>query len=84
MEVLSPTTEAYDRGRKFGQYLTIDSLRAYLMVASELIGAELFTSQPDDLWKLTADAKSLDDTIEIESIGCRLKLADMYEKVKLD
>ncbi|HEV3201586.1 MAG TPA: Uma2 family endonuclease [Bryobacteraceae bacterium] len=84
VEVLSPTTEAYDRGRKFGQYRTIDSLRAYLMVASELIGAELFTSQPDDLWKLTADAKSLDDTIEIESIGCRLKLADMYEKVKLD
>jgi Uma2 family endonuclease len=83
VEVLSPTTEAYDRGRKFGHYRTIESLSAYLMVASELIGAELFTKQPDNLWKLTTEASRLEDTIEIESIGCRLKLADIYEKVAL-
>ena len=83
VEVLSPTTELYDRGRKFAQYRTIESLRAYLMVASELIGAELYTRQPDNLWKLTAEARRLEDTFEIESIGCRLKLADVYEKVEL-
>lgn len=83
VEVLSPSTEAYDRGRKFGQYRTIESLSAYLMIASELISAELWTRQPDNRWLLTADANRLDDTFEIESIGCRLKLADIYEKVEL-
>ncbi len=83
VEVLSPSTEAYDRGRKFGHYRTIESLSAYLMVASELIGAELFTRQPDNRWKLTEEASRLEDTFEIESIGCRLKLADLYEKVEL-
>jgi len=82
VEVLSPTTEAYDRGRKFGHYRMIESLRAYLMVASELISAELYTRQPDNLWALTK-ASRLEDAIEIESIGCRLKLADIYEKVEL-
>jgi Uma2 family endonuclease len=81
--VLSPSTEAYDRGRKFGHYRAIESLSAYLMVASEMIGAELFTRQPDNLWKLTAEASRLEETFEIESIGCRLKLADVYEKVEM-
>src|SRR5690242_7276027 len=45
VEILSPSTEAYDRGRKFGHYRKIETLRAYLLVASELIGAELFTRQ---------------------------------------
>jgi len=83
VEVLSPSTEAYDRGRKFGHYRTIESLKAYLMVASELIGAELFTKPPGNPWQLTAEASRLEDTFEIESIGCRLKLADIYEKVEL-
>ena len=83
VEVLSPSTEAYDRGRKFGNYRTIESLKAYLMVSSELIGAELYTRQPDNRWQLTAEANKLENTIEIELIGCRLKLADIYEKVEL-
>ena len=83
VEVLSPTTEAYDRGRKFGHYRTIESLRAYLMVSSDRISAELYTRQPDNHWTLTAEACRLEDSFEIESIGCRLKLADVYEKVEL-
>jgi Uma2 family endonuclease len=83
VEVLSPSTEACDRGRKFGLYRKIESLSAYLMVDSEQISAELWTRQPDNLWKLTIEAIRLEDTIEIESIGCRLKLADLYEKVEL-
>ena len=83
-EILSPSTEAYDRGRKFGHYRSIESLRAYLMVASESIGAELYTRQPNNQWALTADARHLEDVVEIESIGCTLKLADIYEKVQFD
>jgi Uma2 family endonuclease len=83
VEVLSPTTEAYDRGRKFGHYRTIESLRVYLMVSSDRIGAELYTRQPDNHWTLTAEASRLEDSFEIGAIGCRLKLADVYEKVEL-
>jgi len=83
VEVLSPSTEAYDRGRKFQHYRTIESLRAYLMVSSDRIGAELYTRQPDNHWTLTAEASRLEDSFEIDAIGCRLKLADVYEKVEL-
>jgi Uma2 family endonuclease len=83
VEVLSPSTEAFDRGRKFGHYRAIESLKDYLMVSSELIGAELFTRQSDGRWTLMTEANRLEDTIELESVGCRLKLADLYEKVEL-
>jgi Uma2 family endonuclease len=82
VEVLSPSTEAFDRGRKFGHFRTIKSLKEYLLISSELIGAELFARQADERWTLTADAKRLEDTIELESVGCRIKLADLYEKVE--
>jgi Uma2 family endonuclease len=81
VEVLSPSTEAYDRGRKFENYRSIESLREYLMVSSESIGADLYTRQPDGRWMLTA-ASRLEDVLEIESIDCRLALADVYEKVE--
>src|ERR1039457_4742896 len=83
VEVLSPSTEAFDRGRKFGHYRAIESLKDYLMVSSELIGAELFTRQSDGRWTLMTEANRQEDTIELESVGCRLKLADLYEKVEL-
>ncbi len=84
VEVLSPTTEAYDRGRKFGHYRAIESLKAYLMIASELVGAELFTRQSDGRWKLIEDASRLEDSVEIEALGCRLQLSDLYDKVKFN
>jgi Uma2 family endonuclease len=83
VEVLSPSTEAYDRGRKFGHYRDIESLTGYLMIASDRIGAELYTRQSDGRWKLIEDARRLEDNIEIEAIGCRLQLSSLYDKVKL-
>ncbi|HUK16507.1 MAG TPA: Uma2 family endonuclease [Bryobacteraceae bacterium] len=82
VEVLSPSTEAYDRGRKFEHYQKIDSLRYYLLISSDRVHADLFTLQ-DGRWGLTP-ASGLDDTLELESIGCRLKLADLYEKVEFE
>ncbi len=81
VEVLSPSTEAYDRGAKFRHYRSIETLREYLMVASESISAELYTRQPDGRWILTS-ADRLEDVIELQSIGCRLSLADLYERVE--
>jgi len=82
VEVLSPSTEAYDRGRKFSLYRGIESLKGYLMVSSELIAAELFTRQAERRWTLTSEGKTPEDIIELEPIECRLKLADVYEKVQ--
>lgn len=81
VEVLSPSTEAYDRGRKFGHYPTIESLAEYLVVSSERIGAELFTRQADGAWLLTA-AGELTDTLQLSATGCKLTLADLYAKVE--
>jgi Uma2 family endonuclease len=81
VEVLSPTTEAYDRGLKFKHYSTIETLREYLLIASESVDVELRTRQPDGRWILTS-ADRLEDSIELQSIGCRLALADLYEKVE--
>jgi len=81
VEVLSPSTEAFDRGRKFENYQSIDSLKQYLLVASERVHADLFTRQPGGQWLLTA-AGSIDDTVDLESVGCRITLRVSYERVE--
>ncbi len=80
VEVLSPSTEAYDRGRKFEQYGTIASLQEYLMVASDRVHVDLYTRQAGGRWLLTS-ANRLEDTLELESVNCRVALAELYEKV---
>jgi Uma2 family endonuclease len=82
VEILSPSTEAYDRGRKFEQYRAIDSLSEYLMVGSDRMHVELYTRKPEG-WVLS-DANLPESVIELASIGCSLKLADVYEKVEFD
>jgi Uma2 family endonuclease len=82
VEVLSESTERYDRGRKFEHYRGIESLREYLLISTDRISAELFTRQADGRWVLTA-ANRAADVIELASIDCRLALADVYEKVEL-
>ena len=80
VEVLSPSTEAYDRGRKFEQYQSIGSLREYLLVASDRIHVDLYTRQPDDRWLLTSVNRP-EDSLALDSVGARLTLSDLYEKV---
>jgi len=79
VEVLSSSTEAYDRGRKFEQYKSIESLRDYLLVASDRLHVDLYTRQADDRWLLTS-AVSLEDSLTLESVGAKLILADLYGK----
>jgi Uma2 family endonuclease len=80
VEVLSPSTEAYDRGRKFEHYRSVDSVAEYLLVSSERVSAELYTRQPDGRWLLTA-ANRLEQSLPLQSVGAHLALADLYEKV---
>ena len=81
VEVLSPSTEAYDRGRKFEHYRSVESLTAYLLVSSDRIHVDLFTRQPEGRW-LLASTDRLEDAIELQSIGCRVAVADLYERVE--
>jgi Uma2 family endonuclease len=82
VEILSPSTEAYDRGRKFGHYRTVESLREYLLISAERVSAELFIRQADGRWLLSA-ATQMEEVLDLQSIGCRIALADLYEDVDL-
>jgi Uma2 family endonuclease len=79
-EVLSESTEAYDRGRKFELYCSLESLAEYVMISSLRVGVERYTRQPDGSWKYISKT-SLEDTIDLKSVDCHLRLADLYERV---
>lgn len=83
VEVLSKTTEAYDRGRKFELYQSIASLREYLLLASDRMHADLYVRQSDGHW-LLIPAGQPEDVLNLESVGCQIRLADLYDKVKFD
>jgi Uma2 family endonuclease len=79
-EVLSESTEKYDRGKKFWRYREIESLRAYILVSQDVPRIEQFSKQSACNWTLS-DAASLDVSIEIEAIGCTLALREVYDRV---
>ena len=83
VEVLSPSTENYDRGRKFQFYRTLQSLVEYLLVAQDATHIEHYTRQPDGHW-LLAEFDQPTDVLHLTSIGCDLALTDVYEKVVFD
>ena len=78
-EVLSPGTELYDRGVKFGLYKTVESCREYLLISQSEPLVELFSRQVGG-WFLT-EARGVDASIRIESLGCEIPLAGIYENV---
>jgi len=81
VEVLSRSTEAYDRGDKFAHYRRLDSLQEYLLLAQDRVRAEHYVRE-GDRWVLT-ELSVLDDVLTLPSIGCRVRLADVYEGVEL-
>lgn len=80
VEVLSPTTEAYDRGKKFEHYDTIESLAEYVLVSQTTPRVEQFVRQEGGHWLFTATS-GLDAKFLFSSIGCDLALAEIYHKV---
>jgi len=82
-EVLSNSTEAYDRGGKFAIYRRIPSLTEYLLVSQYRVAVELFSRGADDRWTLS-EFTALDATVTLASIGCTLTLAEIYDKVDLE
>lgn len=80
IEVLSDTTEKYDRGKKFELYRQIESLREYALISQDRAHIELFTKGDDGVWSLS-EATGLEATIAFPTIGCQLALADVYAKI---
>ena len=79
VEVLSKSTEDYDRGTKFAHYRTIPSMAEYLVVSQGHIHVEHWVRE-SDRWVLT-ETDELASTLELPSIGCTLELADVYDRV---
>jgi Uma2 family endonuclease len=82
-EVLSKTTERYDRIAKSGYYRVIDSLAEHLLVAQDEIRVEQYVKQVDGLWALT-EINSIEGTVDLNLIGCALALGEIYDKVPMD
>jgi Uma2 family endonuclease len=80
VEVLSKSTESYNRLAKSAYYRTIESLAEYLLVAQDECRVEQYVKQPDGRW-LLADVRSRESLIVLEAIGCSLSLEDIYERI---
>jgi len=81
IEVLSDSTEAYDRGKKFGQYRQIPSCREYLLVSQTEPRIEQFIRQTNGEWTLK-EAAGFEAEITLPSLGVVLPLAEVFAKVQ--
>jgi len=79
VEILSKTTEDYDRGTKFVHYRTLPSLTEYLLVSQDQIHVEHYLRESGG-WLLTETGRR-EDVIELPSVGARLALAEIYDGV---
>jgi Uma2 family endonuclease len=80
VEVLSPSTEAYDRGFKFAQYRTLEPLQEYGLVSQSEPRVEIFRRQPSGDWLLSESA-GMDAVCRFDSVGCTIAVKDIYDKV---
>jgi len=81
VEVLSDSTEAFDRGDKFGYYRSLPSLRAYLLLSQQRVAAEYFLRQPGGDWLLSTYTNQR-DVIPLTPFDTELPLAEVYDKVE--
>ena len=79
-EVLSPGTEAFDRGDKFTRYRLLESLTDYVLVATERMRVEHHTRRGAGAWTLTEYHRP-EQVVPLARVGCELPLAEIYERV---
>jgi Uma2 family endonuclease len=80
VEVLSPSSEAYDRGQKFEWYRQLPSLQDYLLVWQDRVQLELRSRRGDGAWQVTA-VTGRGDTLALTGVPAQLQAADVYLKV---
>ncbi|MEG4799976.1 Uma2 family endonuclease [Microcoleus sp. ARI1-B5] len=80
VEVLSPSTEALDRGAKFAKYRQFSTLQEYVLVQVEQPGVELFRRSEQGLWVLSE--YNLGDSLLLESVNVEIAIGDLYRQVQ--
>jgi Uma2 family endonuclease len=80
VEVLSDSTEAYDRGKKFEHYRTIPSLQHYVLITQDRHSIDCFTRSNGESWNLTS-CQGLSGKITLDAIECELLGSEVYDKV---
>ena len=81
VEVLSPSTEGYDRGEKFSRYRMLDSLEEYVLVSQDTPRVETFFRRPDGAWLFTP-VTGLESSVRLASIEIEIPLAEIYANVE--
>jgi Uma2 family endonuclease len=79
-EILSDSTEAYDRGKKFQHYQFIESLAEYILITQDAVRVEQYVRQNDKTWVYDG-YQNIDDIVKLESVGCELALKELYVNV---
>lgn len=81
VEVLSPSTEGFDRGAKFEAYQAIESLKEYLLVSQDKPRVEQFVRNDSGKWTYAA-VEGLESSLALPSIDCTLNLSAVYKRVE--
>ena len=87
IEVLYPSTEAFDRGRKFGNYRRIDSLREYVLIDADRMSVECYRRNQQGKWELSpyipeeTGTNGLELEIDLQSVDFHCPMSLVYEDV---
>lgn len=82
IEILSPSTKNYDRGKKFNLYKDIPSLKEYIMIDSESVLVEAYYIDEEKNWVLNKH-EEISNILTLVSLGFDMSLSDIYEHVRL-
>src|SRR5205085_1014389 len=82
-EVLSESTETYDRSKKFDHYRKIPSLKEYLLVSQDRPRVERLTKDANGTW-ISTIVEGIEQTLELPSLGITIRLAEVFERVEFD
>ncbi len=81
VEVLSPSTEAFDVGDKFTYYKSIDSFTEYLLISQIRPHVVLYTKRDEKVW-LHQEYNSLDEIVYLSSLDCEISVAEIYSGIE--
>jgi Uma2 family endonuclease len=81
IEILSKSTEAYDRGAKFEYYQTIESFQEYVLITQEPFRVEQYVRKEKNVWTYF-EFRNSEDIFKLNSIDCELSLKDIYHKIE--
>ncbi|MDM8550621.1 Uma2 family endonuclease [Desulfobacterales bacterium HSG2] len=82
IEVISPSTEKFDRGDKFAYYRSLPSLREYVLISQNEPMVEVYYKQDEKTWIYTV-SKGLEESVRFQTIDYEMSLKDIYQKVNL-